>query len=163
VTSEKLLRRIRSRRSLATTSQSENGQQMIEFTFTFIILILLFAAMLILGWVFYTYATLTNAAREGSRHLMTHPTIPEDPDRFATSDLETTWIVTNSLPMLDWRPMVVNISPPVAQRVPGGYVAVEVVYTLNMPRLEIPLTLGDRVIGLGGPTPLRALSRRSLD
>ena len=47
----------------------ESGQQMIEFTFTFVMLIVLFMALLILGWLFYSYATITNAARDGSWHL----------------------------------------------------------------------------------------------
>ena len=141
----------------------ESGQQMIEFTFTFVMLIVLFMALLILGWLFYSYATITNAARDGSWHLMAHPVLPADQDTFASSDDETTWIVTNSLPLLDTSQTVVNISPPIEQRVYGAYVLVEVQHTLQMPRIEIPLGFDDTVFVLGGPFEITAMSRRSLD
>jgi hypothetical protein len=118
---------------------------------------------LILGWLFYSYATITNAARDGSWHLMTHPVLPDDQDTFATSDAEATWIVTQSMPLLDWGDTVVNISPPVEERVYGGYVMVEIQHTLQMPRIEIPLGFDDTVFGLGGPFEITAVSRRSLD
>jgi Flp pilus assembly protein TadG len=141
----------------------ESGQQMIEFTFTFVMLIVLFMAILILGWLFYSYATITNAARDGSWHLMTHPVLPADQDTFATADAEATWIVTRSMPLLDWGETVVNITPPVEERVYGAYVMVEVQHTLQMPRIEIPLGFDDTVFELGGPFEISAISRRSLD
>jgi hypothetical protein len=136
---------------------------MIEFTMTFLMLVVLFMALLIMGWMFYTYATITNAAREGSRHLMAHPTVPQDQVAFGTADEETTWVVTHSIPMLDWRQTTVNISPDVSLRVPGGYVMVEIEYTMTMPQFQIPLIYDDRMLTLGGPLQLRAMSRRSLD
>lgn len=142
---------------------SESGQQMVEFTFTFVMLCVLFMALLILGWLFYSYATITNAARDGSWHLMTHPILPDDEDTFATSDAEAAWIVTRSMPLLDTSQTVVNISPPVDERVFGAYVMVEVRHTLNMPRIEIPIGWNDTVFGLGGPFEITAVSRRSLD
>lgn len=162
---KKAFRAIESKCRLAvkTGSGDQSGQQMIEFTLTFLMLIVLFMALLIMGWMFYTYATLTNAAREGSRHLMAHPTVPEDQATFATADQETRWVVTNSIPMLDWTLATVNISPSVPQRVPGGYVMVEVQYTMSMPEFRIPLIYADRDLVLGGPLQLRAMSRRSLD
>ncbi len=164
----KLVRAIqlKHRRALGPTAD-QNGQQMIEFTLTFLLLVVLFMALLIMGWMFYSYATLANAAREGSRHLMTHPTIPEDQATFGTdedsADRETTWVVTNSIPMLNWRQTTVNISPEVSQRVPGGYVMVEIEYIMSMPEFQIPLIFSDGTITLGGPFELRVVSRRSLD
>jgi Flp pilus assembly protein TadG len=160
----RISRAIESKGKLALRPASaQSGQQMIEFTLTFLMLVVLFMALLIMGWMFYTYATITSAAREGSRHLMAHPTVPQDEVTFDTADEETTWVVTNSIPMLDWRRTTVNIAPDVSQRVPGGYVLVEVEYTMSMPEFRIPLIFQDRVITLGGPLELRAMSRRSLD
>ena len=136
---------------------------MVEFAFTFMILVAFFVALLVLGWIFYSYVTITNAARNGSRHLMAHSVLPADQETFVTADAEATWVVTNTVPLLDWRRMNITISPPVANRIPGSYVAVEVRYVVNLPRLEIPLGFTDTPIGIGGPMTLRAVSRRSLD
>ena len=147
----------------ARSTTDQNGQQMIEFTLTFMMLVALFAALLLMGWMFFSYATITSAAREGARHLMAHPTVPQDQVTFGTADEEATWVVTRSLSMLDWTQAVVNISPAVSQRVPGGYVLVEIVYTMSLPEIQIPLIVSDQVVSLGGPVQLRAMSRRSLD
>lgn len=161
---DRILQAIKARRrGTGGPAAGQDGQQMIEFTLTFIMLVALFMALLIMGWMFYTYATITSAAREGSRHLMAHPTVPEDQITFATADEETTWVVTHSLPMLDWRRATVTISPDVALRVPGGYILVQVEYTMSMPEFHLPLIYQDRMLTLGGPIQLRAMSRRSLD
>lgn len=141
----------------------QHGQQMVEFAFTFIMLVVLLLALVVFGWMFFSYATITHASREGSRHLMSHPTVPQDQVAFATADEEATWVVTNSLPMLDWRRAVVTVGPPLSQRVPGGYVFVEVSYTTTMPQLRIPMIVREGTFVLGGPIELRAVSRRSLD
>ena len=162
--SETIVRKFKSIRTSRQASQAgESGQQMVEFTFTFVMLVVLFMALLILGWLFYSYATITNAARDGSWHLMTHPVLPEDQDTFETPDAEATWIVTRSLTLLNWGDTVVNISPPVEERVYGSYVMVEVQHTLQMPRIVIPLGWDDTVFELGGPFEISAMSRRSLD
>jgi hypothetical protein len=144
-------------------ASNQNGQQMVEFAMTFGMLVVLFMALLIMGWMFYVHATITGAARDGSRHLMAHPTLPEDQVTFSTPDEETTWVVTRSMPMLDWHQATVSIMPDVSQRVAGGYVGVAVQYTIFMPEFQIPLFFNGQTITLGGPVQLRALSRRSLD
>jgi Flp pilus assembly protein TadG len=160
----RILQAIQSRRQPVVRSVSDqSGQEMIEFTLTFVMLVVLFMALVIMGWMFYTDATITSAAREGSRHLMAYPTLPHDQVTFATSDQETTWVVTNSLPYLDWRQATVTIAPDVSLRVPGGYVLVKVDYTLLMPEFHIPLIYQDRMLTLGGPLQLHAMSRRNLD
>ncbi len=141
----------------------ETGQQMVEFALTFTIFCALLIALVLFGSVFFSYASIVNAARDGSRHLMAHPLLPADPDTFETSDQETIWIITNSLPLLDWHNMTINIMPEPAYRVPGGYVAVEILYTMQLIDLNIPLVGGNSSIRLLGPVTLRALSRRSLD
>jgi hypothetical protein len=159
-----IMRKLKSIWTSQQASQaSESGQQMVEFTFTFMMLIVLFMALLILGWLFYSYATITHAARDGSWHLMTHPVLPDDEDTFATADAEATWVVTRSMPLLDWGDTVVNISPPVEERVYGSYVLVEVQHTLQMPSFSIPLGFDGTVFQLGGPFQITAMSRRSLD
>jgi hypothetical protein len=65
--------------------------------------------------------------------------------------------------MLEWTRAVVTVGPSVAQRVPGGYVFVEIRYTMSMPQFNIPMIFEDRMLVLGGPLELTAISRRSLD
>ncbi len=161
---DRIAQRFKSTRISRNVPQAgESGQQMVEFTFTFVMLIVMFMALLILGWLFYSYATITNAARDGSWHLMTHPVLPADQDTFATSDAEATWIVTQSMPLLDWSETTVTISPTVENRVYGAYVLVKVDHTLQMPSFSIPLGFDGTVFQLGGPFAITAMSRRSLD
>lgn len=160
----RILRAIESRGKLSgRPTADQGGQQMIEFTLTFIMLVVLLMALLLIGWTFFSYTSIASAAREGARHLMAHPTVPRDPVAFQTSNEETTWVVTNSIPMLDWRQATVNISPDLELRVPGGYVMVEIEYTVSLPRFEIPMIFRDETFVLGGPIEIQALSRRSLD
>jgi Flp pilus assembly protein TadG len=160
---DRFFRQTKLNRWLGQAKADQSGQQMVEFTFTFIMLCVLLMALLGLGWVFYSYATIVNAARDGSYHLMTHPVLPGDPATFKTADAEATYVVTSTVSLLDWRHMTVNISPAVSKRVAGTYVAVEILYTVNLPRLDIPLGFTDTIIHLLGPIQLHALSRRSLD
>lgn len=139
------------------------GQATVEFAFTFVIFTALLIAILGLGWLFFSYASIVNAARDGSHHLMAHPVIPADTSRFATADEEVTWIVTNSLPLLDWTNMTVTASPPPAQRVYGGYVAVAISYTVTLPEFNIPLGFDGTSYRLLGPMQISARSRRNLD
>jgi len=141
----------------------QHGQEMVEFALTCIMLVVMLLALVVFGWMFFSYATITHAAREGSRHLMSHPILPQDQVAFASADEEVTWVVTNSLPLLDWTRAVVTVGPPLAERVPGGYVFVEVSYTTTMPQVRIPMIVSEGTFVLGGPIELRAVSRRSLD
>ncbi len=158
-----LLRAGQNDRPVSATRADETGQQMVEFALTFTIFCALLMALALFGVVFFSYASLTNAAREGSRHLMAHPLLPADPVTFETADEEAIYVVTSSLPLLDWHNMTIQIMPEPALRVPGGYVAVQIQYTLQLLDINIPLLGGDSSIHLLGPVTLRTLSRRSLD
>jgi len=136
---------------------------MVEFTFTFIMLVILLLALVGFGWVFFSQATLVHAAQEGTRHLLAHPLLPSDPVRFETADEEATWVITSSAPLLDWREMTINIYPPPQDRVLGSYVAVDIYYDVPLPTIEIPLGFTDDVITVLRPMRLHASSKRSLN
>lgn len=51
----------------------EQGQSIVELTLMLPILMLLLLGIIDLGRVFYTYVTMTNAAREGARYGAVHP------------------------------------------------------------------------------------------
>lgn len=141
----------------------ESGQQLIEFSFTFIMFCGLFLALIMFAYVFFAHIVINNAAREGSRHLYTHPLLPDDDTTFATADAEAQYVMTSSLPVLDWRQVNINISPPVSARVAGSYVMVEIEYDVPLPRYEFPIGWGDTRWVLIEPITLQAMSRRSLD
>lgn len=52
--------------------KNENGQAMVEFALVFPILILLFAAILDFGWIYYNQLTANNASREAARYIAIH-------------------------------------------------------------------------------------------
>jgi hypothetical protein len=144
----------------------QSGQQMVEFTFTFIIVIALFAALLIFGWIFFSYATIVNAARDGSYHIWTHADgHPDDPATYGEFgvEAETRAVITRSVPLLNWREMTITITPPREQWVPGGFVAVEIIYDVPLPQIDLPLAWNDTVITIMGPLRLQSISRRSFD
>ena len=144
-------------------TRGQDGQQMVEFTFTFIIFVILLMAIVGFGWVFFSQATLTHAAQQGTRHLLAHPLLPDDPVTFDTADAEATWVITTSAPLLDWREMNISILPPPEDRISGSYVAVEIYYDVPLPTIEIPLGFTDDVITVLRPIRLHALSRRTLN
>lgn len=157
------LRAVQSYNAVSATKADETGQQMVEFALTFTIFCALLMALALFGVVFFSYASLTHAAREGSRHLMAHPLLPADPVAFETADEEAIYVVTSSLPLLNWRDMTIQIMPDPEFRVPGGYVAVQIEYTMQLLDMNIPLVGGSSSIHLLGPVTLRTMSRRSLD
>jgi hypothetical protein len=137
---------------------------MVEFAFTFILLTAILMALVLFAYVFFMYASIVHAAQEGSRHLLTYPVLPHDGDRFATADQEATWVITSSVPFLNWRDnMHITIEPPVGERALGTYISVRILYDVPLPQFTVPLVLSDGSITLLPPIELHALSRRALN
>lgn len=65
------MRRLRRRLSLRSLIRSESGTQLAELAIVLPILVVLFAGTVEFGRYFYTYSTLSKAARIGSRYLVT--------------------------------------------------------------------------------------------
>ncbi len=143
--------------------RDQDGQQMVEFAFTFTIFVVLLLAVVGFSWVFFSQATLVHAAQQGTRHLLAHPLLPDDPTTFDTADEEATWVITTSAPLLDWHEMTINILPPPEERISGSYVAVEIYYDVPLPTIEIPVGFTDDVITVLRPLRLHAMSKRSLN
>jgi hypothetical protein len=148
-----------------TTGQG--GQSLTEFAFTMPLLVALLAGIMGLAWIGYSYVSITSAARMGARHLLTYPQDPEDPIRFSDIDAEVTYIVTTSMPFVDWRQATIVITPPIAERVvdPSDpvYVQIQITYQVNLPTIEIPYIVTDGSITVMQPLNLRAKSRMRLD
>jgi len=145
------------------TERDETGQAMVEFAFTFILFIAVLMAVILFAYVFFVQASLVHSAQQGSRHLLAHPVLPSDQVTFATADAEATWVVTSSVPLLDWHEMQITIEPPVEDRVLGTYVAVRVRYNVPLPDIEVPFFLTGQTFVLLPPMQLQALSRRALN
>jgi len=160
---DKSLRQLISEKKTRSVARSDQeGQQMVEFAFTFIIFCILLAAIALFGWVFFVQLSMNHGAKEGSRHLMRHATVPEDQDNFASADAEARFVVTNSMPLLDWTAMTVTFSPSQGDRVPEGWVAVDIWYDVPLPTIRFPLGFTDDVITVMQPLRLRTRSVRHL-
>ena len=156
--------RLRRRTSKTGSQRDQAGQQMVEFTFTFVMLTIILMALVLFAYVFFMYASIVHAAQEGTRHLLTYPVLPHDEDRFATADEEATWVITSSAPILNWKDyMHITIERPVSQRALGTYVAVRILYDVPLPEFTVPLVFIDQSITLLPPIQLHALSRRALN
>lgn len=142
----------------------QEGQAMTEFALSMTLLVALLVGIIALAWVGFCYVSITSAARMGARHMITYPTSPQDPHRFANVDAEITYVVTSSMPMLDWRQATITILPqPPASRLSGSQVSVQIVYPMNTPTIRIPYGLREGYFVLLPPITLNATSRMRLD
>ena len=140
----------------------ERGQSLVEFALITPLLIALLVAILLFAWIGFSYVSITSAARQGTRHMMTYPTEPKDPDQFATVDQEITYIVTSAMPFMAWQNATVTISPPVADREPVTTVVVHITYPVSLPTIRIPYFFRPGAFVLLPPIVLNAESRMKL-
>jgi hypothetical protein len=147
---------------------NQGGQSLVEFAFTMPLLIALLVGIIVLAWVGFTYVSITSAARMGARHMVTYPIEAENPSRFPNVDDEITYVVTSTMPYLDWPAAEITILPqPPESRLVGApdplYVSVQIVYPVNNPTLSIPQLGGDGAMVLLPPLSLQATARMRLD
>jgi Flp pilus assembly protein TadG len=140
----------------------ERGQSLTEFALTMPLLIALLVAIMLFAWVGFSYVSITSAARQGARHMMSYPTEPKDPDRFATADQEITYMITSGMPFLTWQNATISISPPVADREPIVTVVVHIQYPVSLPTIRIPYLFRPGEFVLLPPMVLNAESRMKL-
>ncbi len=69
-----------------TSNRSSRGQSLVEFALTLPILLLILVGVLDLGRLYFTYISLTNAAREGARYGAKYP--PTNPTDQANSRVQ---------------------------------------------------------------------------
>lgn len=149
-------------RSGRSKGSREQGQSLTEFALVMPLLLALLVAIILFAWVGFSYVSITSAARQGARHMMTYPTEPQYPDQFATADQEITWVVTTSMPFLPWQNATITISPPVADREPPVTAVVHVQYPVSLPTITIPYLFKPGSWVLLPPILLNAESRMSL-
>jgi len=142
--------------------RGERGQSLAEFALIMPLLIALLVAILLFAWIGFSYVSITSAARQGTRHMMTYPTSPQDPARFATVDQEITYIVTNAMPFMTWQNATITISPPVDEREPITNVVVRITYPVSLPTIRIPYFFKPGEFYLLPPIVLNAESRMKL-
>jgi len=140
----------------------ELGQSLVEFALTMPLLIALLVAIMLFAWIGFSYVSITSAARQGTRHMITYPTEPQYPDRFATADQEITWIITTGMPFLPWQNATITISPPVEDREPIVNLVVHIQYPVSLPTIRIPYFFKPGEWVLLPPMVLNAESRMKL-
>jgi hypothetical protein len=94
--------------------------------------------------------------------MMSYPVEPRDPDLFATADEEITYIITGAMPFVNWQRATITISPPVAERLSGTQMRVNISYNMNLPTVSIPNLSGGEYFLLP-PIVLNTESRMRLD
>jgi hypothetical protein len=62
------------RKSRKEQTESQEGQALVEFAFVAIFLFLVIFGIIDFARLFFAYATMSNAAREGARYGIVHPT-----------------------------------------------------------------------------------------
>jgi len=140
----------------------EQGQSLTEFALVMPLLIALLVAIMLFAWIGFSYVSITSAARQGTRHMLTYPLEPQDPDRFATIDQEITYVVTSAMPFMHWQSATITISPPVADREPITNVVVHIQYPVSLPTIRIPYVVRPGEFVLLPPMVLNAESRMKL-
>jgi hypothetical protein len=79
-------------------------------------------------------------------------------------DAEITFVVTTTMPLLDWRRAQITIEPqPPEERGIGEDMSVQVAYPLNLPTIRIPYVIREGSFVLFPPITVQALSRMRLD
>lgn len=147
----------------ASRARSEEGQSLTEFALTVPFLVALLVAILLIAWVGFSYISITNAARHGTRHMVSYPRMPQDPVTFSHIDDEIRHVITSAMPYLDWRRATINISPVREQRFPDIQVSVQVIYPLNNPTFSIPSVFGEGNITILPPMTVSAVSTMRID
>jgi Flp pilus assembly protein TadG len=140
----------------------QQGQSLTEFALVMPLLIVLLVAIMLFAWIGFSYVSITSAARQGTRHMITYPLEPEDPDKFDTIDQEITYIVTTSMPFMHWQSATITISPPVEDREPVTNVVVHIQYPVSLPTIRIPYVVRPGEFVLLPPIVLNAESRMKL-
>jgi cobalt transporter subunit CbtB len=134
-----------------------------ETALTLPFLVALLVGLILIAWVGFSYISITNAARHGTRHMISYPRMPQDPVRFASADEEIMFVITSSMPVLDWRRAQITISPPLASRFPDIQVSVQIVYPIDNPTISIPYVVREGSFTLLPPLTVSAVSTMRID
>ena len=152
----------RRHRQCSLSDSEPKGQSLAEFALTMPLLVALLVGIIALAWVGFAYVSISSAARMGARHMISlNPAeYPEDPNLFDTADEEITYVVTSTMPFLNWRQAEIAILPAdTAERVFGEDVSVLITYTMDTPEIRIPYVIREGSFVLIPPLVLRASSQ----
>jgi len=138
------------------SNSGERGQSLVEFTFSFPLLLALLIGLAGMSWLFYSYVTITLAAREGASAIVHDPYITVSQVRGIVRGKSISLIQSN-LPDSN-----IIVEPDPSQWVSGVRVSVTVKYLVPLPRLSIPDLRGNRIL-IFGPIEVRATSNMTID
>jgi hypothetical protein len=138
------------------------GQSLAEFALTMPLLVALLVGIIALAYVGFIYVSISSAARMGARHMvgLNPADVPENPEMFSSADEEITWVVTSSMPALNWQQAEISIRPEdTSERVYDANVSVNITYTVDVPEIRIPYVISEGYFVLIPPLVLRASSQ----
>ena len=124
------------------------GQSLTEFALVMPLLIALLVAILLFAWIGFSYLSITSAARQGARHIMT----------YNATDAEVVSVVEEAMPFLNPDQAHITVMPQFSERVPITPVTVTVAYTVDLPMIRIPYFVSPGEFTLLGPIVLNAES-----
>lgn len=152
----------RQRRQHPPSASEPKGQGLTEFALTMPLLVVLLLGMIVLAYLGFVYVSISSAARMGARHMigLNPADRPEEPDLFSSADEEITYVVTSSMPMLNWRQAEIMILPEdTSERVYDTDVSILISYTVDVPEIRVPYVINDGYFVLLSPLTLHASSQ----
>ena len=127
---------------------------MVEFAFTVPIIVVLFISVVLLSFMLYSFVTLSHGAREGTRYIVGDP---------QANDAEVSEYIKTKLGLLDPSRVIIDIDPPVSERLPHGYITIRVTYPFQLVNAYVPYVISPGGITLFPPVMLNGVSSMYLD
>jgi Flp pilus assembly protein TadG len=133
----------------AVSKRGQSGQSLVEFAIGLVVLLLLVFGVVDLGRAVFTYNSISQCAREGTRYAVVHgsesaaPIGPTEDDPALDNLLRTKYAAG-----LDASRLTINSNWPDNNNIPGGTVVVTVRYNFQSAILfALPLSLQSRSSG----------------
>lgn len=137
-----------------TRPVAERGQALVEFTLSLPLFLALLLGLLGMSLLFYSYVTVTLAAREGASALVHNP-------QQTVAQIQT--VVRNTSISLDRNALTVSVEPnDPSLWVSGEKISVTANYLVPLPTLQLPDLRGNRILILA-PITIRAVSNMTID
>jgi Flp pilus assembly protein TadG len=141
-------------RKRSAVSCSQSGQALVEFTLMFPIFLAVLIGLVGFSLLFYSYATLQLAVREGTSAIV------HDPRNQTTTSIQN--LVRSRSFALDPSQLSILVEPTdSSQWISGVQVSVSAVYYVPLPTVSVPM--GGRAVFLLGPIPIKAVSIMTIE
>jgi Flp pilus assembly protein TadG len=151
------MKMVKKMRRVLRQGAERDGQSLVEFSFTAVLIIGLLIFMVGFAIVAYSYITITSMAREGTSYLTRHATV--DDDEVIKNYMKARAGVLNRTEPSPMRIIIEPNAANIADRVPGGPLAVTVYYDVPLPVVSLPYIINPGRMVVLPPITLKALSK----